>query len=295
MRILQRKEKSKLKKWLRSFFNPHKVETKGEFLGAIKKAQTNHIIDNDTFDMIDGVLKISELKVRDIMIPRTQMIQIQLTDSLEECIHIILENGHSRYPVISDARDDIEGILLAKDLLIFMQHNAEPFDLKRILRPAIVVPEGKRIDHMLKEFKQERYHMAIAVDEFGGVSGLLTIEDILELIVGEIEDEHDEIEENEIRKIDEFHYTVSGLTDIETFNETFNTHFSDQDVDTLGGLVMLQFGRLPQKNDTTTLNGIVFKVIAADKRRILSLDIQLPNTYSQTASLDFNLHKGEES
>lgn len=269
------KAKPKLTKWLSNFFNHHELESKHELIEFIKEAQENQIIDNDTFDMMEGVLEIAELKVRDIMIPRTQMIPIQLSYSLSECINIILENGHSRYPVISEARDDIEGILLAKDLLIFMQDKSQPFDLTRILRPAAVIPEGKRVDHMLKEFKQERYHMAIAVDEFGGVSGLLTIEDILELIVGEIEDEHDGIDENEIRKIDDFHYAVSGLTDIETFNEMFNTEFSDEDVDTLGGLVMLQFGRLPQKNDTTTLNGIVFKVIGADKRRILSLDVQL--------------------
>lgn len=267
------KEKPKLKQWLDHLFHHHEVETKDELVECIKEAQDNHIIDDDTFEMIEGVFEIAELRVRDIMIPRTQMIPIQLDDSLEKCLNIILENGHSRYPVISEARDHIEGILLAKDLLIFMQNKSQPFDLKRILRPAVVVPEGKRIDHMLKEFKQERYHMAIVVDEFGGVSGLLTIEDILELIVGEIEDEHDEIEENEIRKIDDFHYTVSGLTDIEMFNERFGTHFSDEEVETLGGLVMLQFGRLPQKNDITILDGIQFRVLSADKRRILSLDV----------------------
>lgn len=269
-----RKEKPKLKQWLTHFFNHHEIESKADLVEYIKEAQDNHIIDDDTFDMMEGVLEIAELKVRDIMIPRSQMIPIQLNDSLEACIELILENGHSRYPVISEARDHIDGILLAKDLLIFMKNPELPFDLKRILRPAVVVPEGKRIDHMLKEFKQQRYHMAIAVDEFGGVSGLLTIEDILELIVGEIEDEYDEIEENEIRKINDRHYTVSGLTSIETFNDYFNTDFSDEDVDTLGGLVMQQFGRLPQKNDVTVLNGIQFKVIGADKRRILSLDVQ---------------------
>ena len=211
------------------------------------------------------------------MIPRTQIVPIKLNYTLTECLNIIFEYGHSRYPVISDDRDHIEGILLAKDLLIFMQQGNESFDLKKILRPAVIVPEGKRVDHMLKEFRMQRYHMAIAIDEFGGVSGLVTIEDILELIVGDIEDEYDEIEDRNIRKLSPSVFTVKALTTIEDFNEIFSTHFSDEDVDTVGGLVMQYFGRLPVKGETVTIEGYQFKVALADKRRIIQLHVTLPD------------------
>ena len=158
-----------------------------------------------------------------------------------------------------------------------MQQGNESFDLKKILRPAVIVPEGKRVDHMLKEFRMQRYHMAIAIDEFGGVSGLVTIEDILELIVGDIEDEYDEIEDRNIRKLSPSVFTVKALTTIEDFNEIFSTHFSDEDVDTIGGLVMQYFGRLPVKGETVTIEGYQFKVALADKRRIIQLHVTLPD------------------
>lgn len=271
-----RRSKRKLTLWLNQLFSSE-PQNRDELITLIREAQENQLIDPDTLDMIEGVMDIAEQRVRDIMIPRTQIVPIKLNYTLTECLNIIFEYGHSRYPVISDDRDHIEGILLAKDLLIFMQQGNESFDLKKILRPAVIVPEGKRVDHMLKEFRMQRYHMAIAIDEFGGVSGLVTIEDILELIVGDIEDEYDEIEDRNIRKLSPSVFTVKALTTIEDFNEIFSTHFSDEDVDTIGGLVMQYFGRLPVKGETVTIEGYQFKVALADKRRIIQLHVTLPD------------------
>lgn len=271
-----RRSKKKLTLWLNQLFSSE-PQNRDELITLIREAQENQLIDPDTLDMIEGVMDIAEQRVRDIMIPRTQIVPIKLNYTLTECLNIIFEYGHSRYPVISDDRDHIEGILLAKDLLIFMQQGNESFDLKKILRPAVIVPEGKRVDHMLKEFRMQRYHMAIAIDEFGGVSGLVTIEDILELIVGDIEDEYDEIEDRNIRKLSPSVFTVKALTTIEDFNEIFSTHFSDEDVDTIGGLVMQYFGRLPVKGETVTIEGYQFKVALADKRRIIQLHVTLPD------------------
>ena len=271
-----RRSKRKLTLWLNQLFSSE-PQNRDELITLIREAQENQLIDPDTLDMIEGVMDIAEQRVRDIMIPRTQIVPIKLNYTLTECLNIIFEYGHSRYPVISDDRDHIEGILLAKDLLIFMQQGNESFDLKKILRPAVIVPEGKRVDHMLKEFRMQRYHMAIAIDEFGGVSGLVTIEDILELIVGDIEDEYDEIEDRNIRKLSPSVFTVKALTTIEDFNEIFSTHFSDEDVDTVGGLVMQYFGRLPVKGETVTIEGYQFKVALAEKRRIIQLHVTLPD------------------
>lgn len=271
-----RRSKRKLTLWLNQLFSSE-PQNRDELITLIREAQENQLIDPDTLDMIEGVMDIAEQRVRDIMIPRTQIVPIKLNYTLTECLNIIFEYGHSRYPVISDDRDHIEGILLAKDLLIFMQQGNESFDLKKILRPAVIVPEGKRVDHMLKEFRMQRYHMAIAIDEFGGVSGLVTIEDILELIVGDIEDEYDEIEDRNIRKLSPSVFTVKALTTIEDFNEIFSTHFSDEDVDTVGGLVMQYFGRLPVKGETVTIEGYQFKIALADKRRIIQLHVTLPD------------------
>lgn len=271
-----RRSKRKLTLWLNQLFSSE-PQNRDELITLIREAQENQLIDPDTLDMIEGVMDIAEQRVRDIMIPRTQIVPIKLNYTLTECLNIIFEYGHSRYPVISDDRDHIEGILLAKDLLIFMQQGNESFDLKKILRPAVIVPEGKRVDHMLKEFRMQRYHMAIAIDEFGGVSGLVTIEDILELIVGDIEDEYDEIEDRNIRKLSPSVFTVKALTTIEDFNEIFSTHFSDEDVDTIGGLVMQYFGRLPVKGEMVTIEGYQFKVALADKRRIIQLHVTLPD------------------
>lgn len=270
-----RKSKHRFTLWLSQLFNSE-PQNRDELIELIRDAKANELIDLDTFDMIEGVMEIAEQRVRDIMIPRTQIVPIKMNYTLEQCLDVIFEYGHSRYPVISEDRDHIEGILLAKDLLIFIKKDSEAFDLKKVLRPAVVIPEGKRVDQMLKEFRMQRYHMAIAIDEFGGVSGLVTIEDILELIVGDIEDEYDEVEDRNIRKLSPSVYTIRALTDIEDFNDSFNTQFSNEDADTIGGLVMQQLGHLPTKGETAVIDGYQFKVVIADKRRIIQLHVTLP-------------------
>jgi magnesium and cobalt transporter len=247
-----------------------------ELVDVIRDSEENDLIDHDTRDMLEGVMEIADMRVRDIMIPRSQMVTVERTDDLDALIKLLTGAQHSRYPVISEDKDHVEGILLAKDLLRYLGSTSEPFDMEQVIRQAVVVPESKRVDKLLKEFREERYHMAIVVDEFGGVSGLVTIEDILEEIVGEIEDEFDDEEELEIRKLSKHTYSVKALTTIEEFNESFGTRFSDEEVDTVGGLVMTQFGHLPSRGETVEIEGYLFKVNAADNRRVIQLQVTIP-------------------
>ena len=269
------------KKWLERLSHLFQGEPKdrNDLVEVIQDAEERDVIDEDTKEMIDGVLEVSELRVRDIMIPRTQMITIRRDQPVSAFLPMIIRSAHSRFPVISDDKDHVDGILLAKDLLPYgFGLTAEPFDFEQTLRPAVVVPESKRVDRLLKEFQQQRYHMAIVVDEFGSVSGLVTIEDILELIVGEIEDEYDELSTDQpsIRALDERRFTLNALTPIEEFNEHFGSHFSDDDVDTIGGIVMHGFGHLPKRGDSIELSGFVFKILQVDRRRLIQLQVTLP-------------------
>ncbi len=252
-------------------------KNRDELLTLIRDSEQNELIDQDTRDMLEGVMDIADQRVRDIMIPRSQMITLKRNQELDECLDVIIESAHSRFPVISEDKDHIEGILMAKDLLPFMRSDAEPFSMEKVLRQAVVVPESKRVDRMLKEFRQQRYHMAIVIDEFGGVSGLVTIEDILELIVGEIEDEYDDEEDIDFRQLSRHTWTVRALAPIEDFNETFATHFSDEEVDTIGGLVMQAFGHLPARGETIEIDGYQFKVAMADSRRIIQVHVRIPD------------------
>lgn len=244
---------------------------------VFEEAAERALIDNDTKEMIDGVLDIAEMRVRDIMIPRSQMVTIEQSQPVEEFLPIMIESAHSRFPVICEDKDHIEGILLAKDLLAYVYYNGfENFSFTELLRPVVVIPESKRLDILLKDFRKERYHMAIVIDEFGNVSGLVTIEDILELIVGEIEDEHDIIEPEDIRRITSYVYAVNALTEIEEFNEFFKTDWKADDIDTIGGLVTQAFGHLPTKGESVEVNGLNFKVVSCDGRRINQLQLTLP-------------------
>jgi Putative Mg2+ and Co2+ transporter CorC len=275
---------SSRKKWLERLSHLFQGEPKDrhELVSVIQDAEEREVIDEETKEMIEGVLEIAELRVRDIMIPRSQMVTIRRNQPVESFLPIIIESAHSRFPIINEDKDHVEGILLAKDLLRFaLGETDEPFSFDQVLRPAVVVPESKRVDRLLKEFQQQRYHMAIVVDEFGGVSGLVTIEDILELIVGEIEDEYDagEEEQEQIRRISKNAYAVHALTPIEEFNDYFDTHFSDEEVDTVGGLIMHAFGHLPKKGESVSLDGFDFKVIHADRRRLLQLHVRIPPTH----------------
>ena len=257
------------------------LKNREELVEVIRDSEQNDLIDQNTREMIEGVMEIAELRVRDIMIPRSQIIFIEDQQDLTTCLNTIIESAHSRFPVIADAddRDNIVGILHAKDLLKFLREDAEEFDLSSLLRPVVIVPESKRVDRMLKDFRSERFHMAIVVDEFGAVSGLVTIEDILEQIVGDIEDEFDEEEVADIRQLSRHTYAVRALTDIDDFNAQFNTDFDDEEVDTIGGLIMQTFGYLPKRGEEITLKNLQFKVTSADSRRLIQLRVTVPDEH----------------
>ncbi|AJO91810.1 CNNM family magnesium/cobalt transport protein CorC [Haemophilus influenzae] len=257
------------------------LKNREELVEVIRDSEQNDLIDQNTREMIEGVMEIAELRVRDIMIPRSQIIFIEDQQDLNTCLNTIIESAHSRFPVIADAddRDNIVGILHAKDLLKFLREDAEIFDLSSLLRPVVIVPESKRVDRMLKDFRSERFHMAIVVDEFGAVSGLVTIEDILEQIVGDIEDEFDEEEVADIRQLSRHTYAVRALTDIDDFNAQFNTDFDDEEVDTIGGLIMQTFGYLPKRGEEIILKNLQFKVTSADSRRLIQLRVTVPDEH----------------
>lgn len=264
-------------------------KSREELVDLIQDAEERDLIDNDTKEMIEGVLDVAELKVRDIMIPRSQMVTIDINQPVADFLPIVIQSQHSRYPVVTDNKDHVEGILLAKDLLSYgFEYSNEPFTLSKVMRPAVIVPESKRVDVLLKEFRSNRYHMAIVVDEYGGVSGLVTIEDILEEIVGEIEDETDQNEDDkaDIRRLSATRYSVKALTTIEDFNDYFNSQFNDDENDTIGGLVAHGFGHLPQPGEEITLQGFVFRITSADKRRIQQVQVSLPEppqTHEETS------------
>jgi len=255
------------------------LKNREDLVEVIRDSEQNDLIDQDTREMIEGVMEIAELRVRDIMIPRSQIVFIEADQDLDSCLDTIIESAHSRFPVINDAddRDNIVGILHAKDLLKYLRANAEEFNLPDVIRPTMIVPESKRVDRMLKDFRSERFHMAIVVDEFGGVSGLVTIEDVLEQIVGDIEDEFDEDDVADIRQLSRHTYAVRALTDIVDFNQQFNTQFTDEEVDTIGGVIMQAFGYLPKRGEEITLENLHFKVTSSDSRRVIQLRVTVPD------------------
>ena len=245
-----------------------------ELLDILRGAFERHLIDGDALSMIEGVLAVSEATVRDIMIPRSQMDCVSVDDAVPEFIPIVVETRHSRFPVIGESKDDVVGILLAKELLNYYA-SPEAFDLRETLRPAVFVPESKRLNVLLREFRANRNHIAIVVDEYGGVSGLVTIEDVLEQIVGDIEDEYD-FDESEDNVIPEANgrFRVKAQTEIADFNEQFGTAFADDEFDTVGGLVLRAFGRLPKRGEATTMEGLRFRVLRADSRRLHTLQVE---------------------
>ncbi len=232
------------------------------------------ILDAEAVAMIEGALSVSEMQVRDAMVPRSHMVVIPLDIPLDEFLPLVIDSGHSRFPVIGEDRDEVQGILLAKDLLRHYLENSGPLDLKALVRPAVVIPESKRLNMLLRDFRASRNHMAIVVDEYGGVSGLITIEDVLEEIVGEIDDEHDEEEEAPIKPLGKSRFQINALAEIEDFNETFNCVFSDEDYDTVGGLLLAEFGRVPERGEEVVLaDRFKFRVTASDNRRIIMLEM----------------------
>ena len=236
-------------------------------------------LDPEEKSMLTGVLEVSETQVREVMVPRSQMVVIDIEDEFDDTLAMIVESGHSRFPVIGEDRDEVLGILLAKDLLRYYGTDAaKELTIQKLLRPAAVIPESKRLKALLKEFRASHNHMAIVVDEYGGVAGLLTIEDVLEEIVGEIEDEHDDEEAEFIRPDGDRNgkpsFAVRALTRIEDFNEYFECELEDEEYDTVGGLVMHELGRLPRRGEKVGFGGFEFAVVKADKRRIDALQVQ---------------------
>ncbi|MCO4838275.1 MAG: CBS domain-containing protein [Oceanospirillaceae bacterium] len=259
-----------------SFFLSDRPGTQGELLERIRQAEEDQILDREVLDTIEGALQMSHMQVRDIMVPRPQMAVVKADQTTQEFMQTITETSHSRFPVIGESPDEVLGILLAKDLLpLAFAKQMDDFDLSAMLRKPIFVPESKRLSILLNEFRTNRYHMAIVLDEYGGVAGLVTIEDVLEQIVGEIEDETDAEEDDDgnIRPFADNGFLVKALTSIEDFNEHFGTYYDETEFDTIGGIVTQQFGHLPAKDEKIQIGELIFQILAADNRRIRLMQV----------------------
>lgn len=254
-----------------------------QLIELLRDASEHHILDNEALSIVEGALNVSDMQARDIMIPRSQVVMVSRDAPSEDTLKLITETSHSRFPVIDDDRDDVIGILLAKDVLSAVVTNRDfDFDLREMLRPAVFIPESKRLNVLLREFRARRNHIAIVVDEYGGVAGIVTIENVLEQIVGEIEDEHDIDDDAPILKRNENTYTIKALTDLEDFNEQFDAGWSDDDFDTVGGYVMNQFGHLPKRGEEVTVGRFHFTVLRADNRRLYLLKMQVNDLPEET-------------
>lgn len=248
-------------------------EDRDELVTVLRSCYERNLLDADALSMIEGVLQVSEMQARDIMVPRSQMDVIDIKESPDQFIPTVIQTGHSRFPVIGENKDNVIGILLAKDLLRYYA-GEEEFDVRDMLRPAVFIPEAKPLNVLLKDFRRNRNHMAVVVDEYGGVAGLITIEDVIEQIVGDIEDEYDfdDVEDNIVQDRGG-QYRVKALTEIADFNTVFGTDYSDEDFDTIGGLVLSRFGRVPKRGEQASFDNLVFKVLRADSRRIHLLQV----------------------
>jgi len=266
-------------RWLKRLTQGLAVEPQDreQLLGVLREAGERGVLDGDALTMLEGVLGVADLQVRDIMVPRGQMVVVRRSTPASQILAVVVESGHSRYPVMDEDRDDIVGILMAKDLLRLSVSAAPRFDIREYMRPAQFVPESKRLNVLLKEFRRNRNHMAIVVDEYGGVSGLVTIEDVIEQIVGEIDDEFDVEDVENIRRDGERKFTVRGVTRIDEFNEYFGARLSEeQGFDTIAGLLMQQLGRLPRRGETAGIDGFEFQVMRVDRGRIDALRVVAP-------------------
>ena len=247
-----------------------------ELIEDLREASERGLFNGDALVMLEGVLAVADMQVRDIMVPRSQMVFVERDESPEKLVQLVVESGHSRFPVIGEDRDQILGILLAKDLLRLQIEGGEHFEIREYMRPVVFVPESKRLNVLLKEFRLSHNHLAMVVDEYGGVCGLVTIEDVIEQIVGEIDDEHDVEDDQTIRRESEREFSVRALTPIAEFNEYFGTAFSDAEYDTIGGLLMQEFGRLPRRGETIQIGELEFRILRADRRRIDLLRVIAP-------------------
>lgn len=251
--------------------------SRSELLEVLRSSEQRELLDAEALSIIEGALTVSDMQAREIMIPRSQMAVIRLDMTPEEILPLVIESGHSRFPVFSDNPDDVVGILLAKDLLpMALQDQRQKFNLRDLLRPCTAIPESKRVNVLLQEFRATRNHLAVIFDEYGGVSGMVTIEDVLEQIVGDIEDEYDFSEDDFINKHTDGYYTVKARTPISDFNQVFGAKFPEDEFDTIGGIVVHHFGHLPEREEKVDVQGYRFEVLNADNRRIKLLRLQLP-------------------
>ncbi len=265
------------KSWLSKLANifTDEPQNREDLIQILQEAHNNDLVDVDALNMMKGALKVSELQVRQVMVPRAQMVVVPQTSSIEDILPIIVESGHSRFPVVGEDKDELEGILLAKDVLKSFVKKEADFNLKDIIRSAVVIPESKQVNILLNEFRTTRNHMAIIIDEYGGVAGLVTIEDILEEIVGDIDDEYDNHEDPYVMKVADNVFRINALTTITEFNEQFRTGFNDSEFDTIGGLVASEAGRLPETGEIIKVSGVNFKIIKANKRRVEFVEVDL--------------------
>ena len=272
----RKKIKEKIKEIYQNF--SYKPQNKQEIAGSIRDSSERGILEKGTLNMIEGALRVSTDQVRDVMIPRPQVVFVDKEEKPQDFLPRIIKSSHSRFPVINAENDKIEGILLAKDLLPFLSSgNLDDFELSEFIRPALLIPESKKLNVLLDELRAGRNHMAIVLDEYGDVTGIVTIEDVLEEIVGEIEDEHDKDAGTMIKKIAEDEYLVSALTPIDIFNENFDSKLSDKDFDTLGGIVMHHFARFPKLNDAINIEGWRFVINSLERRRIKRIKVSKIN------------------
>ena len=269
---IRNKIREKIKEIYQNF--SYKPQNKQELAGSIRDSSERGVLEKGTLNMIEGALKVSTDQVRDIMIPRPQMVYVDSEESPEDFLPRVVKSSHSRFPVINTESDKIEGILLAKDLLPFLSsQDMGDFELSKLVRPAILIPESKKLNVLLDELRAGRNHMAIIIDEYGGITGLVTIEDVLEEIVGEIEDEHDKDSGTLIKEIAKDEFLVSALTPIDVFNEKFNSNLSDKDFDTLGGIIMHHFARFPKPNDAINIDNLRFVINSIERRRIKRIKV----------------------
>lgn len=277
MQAVRQQQVSWWKRLMRQFAPAPK--TKDDLIADIKQALNQHIIDQDAWRMLQGVLSLSAMRVRDVMVPRAQMVMLSVSDSLELMLQSILETQHSRYPVTGEDKESLVGVLMSKDLLIAYMRNQQvrQEDLATLYRPVFYVPEGKRATELLREFQSRRLHMAVVVDEYGSLVGLVTIEDIIEAIVGEIDDEYDEADVH-ILQMNAQTFTVKAVSDVREVNQYFNTQLDTDVADTIGGLLVARFGRVPQTGESMQLEDLLFKVIRADRRRVYLLKVSRVDT-----------------
>ena len=263
------------------------LKDREQLMVVLNEAQKNNIIDPEAYSMIDGALQVAEMQVRDIMIPRSKMIVLEMNSDVNDLLDTVIDSAHSRFPVVGDSKDEIVGVLLAKDLLPhFIKSSDKKLKIRDVLRPVVFVPESKRLNILLKEFKSTRNHIAVVVDEYGGVAGMVTIEDVLEQIVGEIEDEHDFEEDAFIFEHSKDRATVKAVTPIEDFNEHFETDFSDEEFNTVGGIVMNALGHVPKRGESVNIKALNFKILRSSDRRVDLLEVSPAEITSENVAME---------